>query len=64
MDVFSDTLTKSVEVRPKKLIVAHVVKNFPDFYGTHRLITVFRRIATGSCLEPDESNPYHPIIFT
>jgi hypothetical protein len=38
--------------------IVQPLKNFPAFYGTRKFITVF----TGPYPEPDQSNPYHPIL--
>jgi hypothetical protein len=40
-----------------------LVKKFPTFYGTQRLITVFTYPATCPYSGPDESNTCHPIPF-
>jgi len=35
--------TMCIRVLLDKLVVVHLVKNFPDFYGTQKFVTVFIR---------------------
>jgi hypothetical protein len=46
----------------QKLPIVQLLKNFPAFCGTRRFITMFTRALHGPCPEPDQSNPYHPIL--
>jgi hypothetical protein len=46
----------------EKLPIVPPLKKFPAFYGTRSFITVFTRPSTGPYPEPDQSNPYHPIL--
>jgi hypothetical protein len=39
-----------------------LLKNFPAFYGTRRFIAVFTITLHWFHPEPDQSNPYHPIL--
>jgi hypothetical protein len=50
--------TSSVEqiVLLEKLIVPHLVKQFPEFYGTRMFTTAFN-----TCHEPHQSRPSPPI---
>jgi hypothetical protein len=44
--------------------VAQLLKNLPVFYGTLRFITLFSiALPTGPYPKPDESSPYHAILF-
>jgi hypothetical protein len=42
--------------------VVQLLNNFPAFYGTRGLITVFTRALHRPYSEPDQSNPYNPIL--
>jgi hypothetical protein len=57
MDRSSDRVTLWSRVLLEKLIITHLVKCFPKFYGTRRFITVFTRSR-----ELDASSPELPII--
>jgi hypothetical protein len=47
-----------LEKRP----VVQLLKNFPAFYGTRRFITWSQEPSTGPYPDPDQSNPYYPIL--
>jgi len=38
-------------------------KNFSINYGTRKFITVFIKVSTCSCCEPDESSPRPTVLF-
>jgi hypothetical protein len=53
-------LTPWSRILLQKLIVPHLVKKFPAFYGTQRFITVFTTACHLALSEPDESTPHSP----
>jgi hypothetical protein len=58
LELYRHSLTHGAENLLEKPPIVQLLKNFPAFYGTRRFITVF----TGPYPEPDQSNPYHPIL--
>jgi hypothetical protein len=59
----TDSLTPWSRIRLEKLPGAQLLKNFPTLYVTRRFVTVFTRaLPTRPYPEPDQSNPYHPIL--
>jgi hypothetical protein len=45
------------------LPIVQQLKNFPAFRGTRRSLPCSQEPSTGPYPEPDQSNPYHPILF-
>jgi hypothetical protein len=43
--------------------VVQLLKNSPALYGNRRFSAVFTRASTGTYPEPDQFNPYHPILY-
>jgi hypothetical protein len=46
----------------EKLSIVQLLKNFLAFYGTESSLLCLQEPATGPYSEPDQSNPYHPIL--
>jgi len=51
-------------VSSEKLIFTQLLKKFPAFYGTQRLVTVFTRPTISLFPKPDASSPPLLILFT
>jgi hypothetical protein len=65
IDWLTDWLTAWSEVLLEKLIVTHLVRNFPAFYGTQRFITVFTRAHHWSLFWSRwiQFTPYHLVLL-
>jgi hypothetical protein len=46
-----------------KLTIAHLVITFPKLYATQMLVTLYKTLATCTCLDPDEPISGPPIVF-
>jgi hypothetical protein len=44
------------------LPAVHVIRNFRTFYGTEGSLMCSQELATCPYIEPNQSNPYNPII--